>query len=145
MPTVHDVLSQKGSTIHCVSPRASVLEATQRMNQHKIGALVVGDGEHISGIFTERDVLSRIVVPQRDPAKVTVGEVMTEKVICCTPDTDLDEASAIMKTRRVRHLPVCTEDGRLVGMISIGDINACYASNQEQTIHYLHDYIYGRV
>lgn len=145
MPTVTDVLSTKDAHLHTIDADATVLEATRLMNQHKIGALVVTDGGRVSGIFTERDVLRRVVAEQALPAEVRVGQVMTRDVICVEPDTDLDEVSAIMKTRRVRHVPVCGPGGQVLGVISIGDVNAQYASNQAQHIHFLSDYIYGRV
>jgi CBS domain-containing protein len=85
------------------------------------------------------------VAEQRDPSTCTVGEVMTSDVITCLPDTDLDEVSGIMKEKRIRHLPVCDSAGRLIGMISIGDLNAFHVSNQEAHIHFLSEYIYGRV
>ena len=145
MATVHDVLSAKGACIHTVEGNISVLNCTQLMNEHKIGAVVVMEEGRVAGIFTERDVLARVVAPQRAPAETTVSEVMTREVICCEADTDLDEVGAIMKNRRIRHIPVCGAGGRLLGLISIGDLNAHHASNQQQTIHFLSDYIYGRV
>jgi CBS domain-containing protein len=146
MASANDVLTAKGDqVIHCIPLTATVLEATRKMNDHKIGALVVTDGPRVVGIFTERDVLSRVVVAQLFPDQVKVGDVMTRDVICVTPETDLDEISAIMKNRRVRHVPVVCGAGSLRGVVSIGDINAHYASNQQQTIHFLNDYIYGRV
>ena len=145
MATVHDVLSAKGATLYTIESSLTVLHATQLMNQHKIGAVVVTEEGRVAGIFTERDVLARIVAEQRSPADTLVGQVMTREVICCDPDTDLDEVSAIMKNRRIRHLPVCGAAGHLLGLVSIGDVNAHYASNQAQTIHFLSDYIYGRV
>jgi CBS domain-containing protein len=144
MPTIANILASKGSHIQSIKVEASVLEATQKMNQYKIGALVVMHEGQVAGIFTERDVLRRVVAEQRSPAEVTVGEVMTTEVICVRPETDIDEASGIMQQRKVRHLPVCGEDGNLQGMISIGDLNAFHATNQEQQIHFLNDYIYGR-
>jgi CBS domain-containing protein len=144
MPTVRDVLQGKGDQVHSIGPDASVLEAVMKMNQHKVGALIVMRGDQVAGIFTERDVLRRVVGEARDPETTRVGEVMTADVLCCEPDSDLDEVSAIMKNRRIRHVPVCGSDGRIQGMVSIGDVNAAYASNQEATIHYLHEYIYGR-
>jgi CBS domain-containing protein len=144
MPTVGDVLSIKGDQIHAIHPGATVLEATKRMNDHGIGALVVMEGNRVLGIFTERDVLRRVVAAVREPHDVRVREVMTADVICAAPETDLDDISAIMKSRRIRHIPVCRPDGSLAGMISIGDVNAAYASNREQTIHFLNEYIYGR-
>ena len=145
MATVHDVLSAKGAVLHTVDIGITVLHATELMNEHKIGAVVVTDQGRVAGIFTERDVLARVVADHRSPAETPIGAVMTREVICCDPDTDLDEVSAIMKNSRIRHLPVCGSGGRLLGVISIGDVNAHYASNQAQTIHFLSDYIYGRV
>jgi CBS domain-containing protein len=144
MATVSNVLSgKKDSSLLSIDSTASVLEATRLMNQHKVGALVINEDGRVSGIFTERDVLRRVIAEQLPPGDVRVGQVMTRDVICVEPDADLDEVSAIMKARRIRHLPVCA-DGKIVGLISIGDVNAHYASNQAQTIHFLHDYIYGR-
>ncbi len=145
MPTMQDILASKAHEIYTIRPEATVLEATRKMNQHKIGALVVMQDNQVVGIFTERDVLRRVVAEQRDPTTLSVAEVMTTEVICAEPDTDTEEAAAIMKNRRIRHLPVCDADGNLLGMISIGDLNAVYATEQEQTIHFLSDYIYGRV
>jgi len=114
------------------------------MREHRIGCLVVFDQDQVAGIFTERDVLHRVVGEQRDPERATVGEVMTEEVVCCTPDTHLSEARAAMKNRRLRHLPVM-DGGRLLGLVSIGDLNAHLVADQEQTIFALHEYMYGRV
>jgi CBS domain-containing protein len=146
MPTVQDILNVKGDIVHATGPQATVLEATRKMNQHKLGALIVRSREgQVLGIFTERDVLRRVIGELRDPATTLVEEVMTTEVICCPRHTDIDEASAIMKEKRIRHLPVCDEDGGLVGMVSIGDLNAFHASEQQAQIMFLNDYIYGRV
>ena len=145
MPTVRDVLAAKGDTLYSINANASVLDATRKMNEHKIGALVVMEECRVTGIFTERDVLMRVVAEELQPSSVRIGDVMTRDVICCCENDDLDDVSAIMKARRVRHVPVCDGDGRLLGMISIGDVNAQYASNAEQHLHFLNDYIYGRV
>lgn len=145
MPTARDILTTKGSTVYSTDPDSTVLNAVQHMNQHKLGSLVVLEDGRLVGMFTERDVLRRIVGEQRNPSSTRVSEVMTRNVICCPPDTDLEEVSAIMKQQRIRHVPVVDENGRLHGVISIGDVNACYASSQEQTITFLNEYIYGRV
>ena len=144
MPTVLDVILSKGDTIHSISPTESVIDAVHKMNQFKIGCLMVMQGDQVMGIFTERDVLRRVIGEGRNVQDVTVGEVMTTEVVCCGPNVDLDDVSAIMKTRRVRHVPVCGDDGTLHGVVSIGDVNAFHSSNQEQTIHFLNEYIYGR-
>jgi CBS domain-containing protein len=145
MPTVRDVLAEKGETLQTIHSGATVLDATRKMNEHKIGALVVMDEGRVVGIFTERDVLMRVVADELPPSAVPLSAVMTRDVICCCPHDDLDEISAIMKDKRIRHVPVCDAEGRLLGMVSIGDVNAQYASNAEQQIHFLSDYIYGRV
>ena len=144
MPTVLDVILAKGDTIHSISATESVIDAVHKMNQFKIGCLMVMQQDQVVGIFTERDVLRRVIGEGRNVADVTVGEVMTTEVVCCGPSTDLDDVGAIMKTRRVRHVPVCDDDGKLHGVVSIGDVNAFHSSNQEQTIHFLNEYIYGR-
>ncbi|HSI36577.1 MAG: CBS domain-containing protein [Phycisphaerae bacterium] len=141
---MQDVLTVKGELLHTIGRESTVLDATRKMNQHKIGALVVMDEGRVVGMFTERDVLQRVVAQEVPPASVRVGDVMTREVVCCQPDDDLDEVSAIMKQRRVRHVPVCDSAGALHGIISMGDVNAQYASNAEQQIHFLNEYIYGR-
>ena len=145
MPTVNDILTAKGSRVHQISDAASVLEATHLMNQEHIGAVIAqGADGSISGIFTERDVLTRVVADQRDPQSTTIADVMTADVICCNPGTDIESVRTIMKTRRIRHLPVVDDDGRLKGLVSIGDINAYLAHEDAVAVQHLHDYIYGR-
>jgi len=146
MPTVHDVLSSKGSVrVHTIAPAASVLDAVEKMNHLRIGSLVVMEDDQVLGIFTERDVLRRVVGEMRKPTTTTVNEVMSRDVVCVEPDADLDEVGALMKNRKIRHVPVCDRDCGLVGMISIGDLNAFHASHREAALHYLNEYIYGRV
>jgi CBS domain-containing protein len=146
MATVRDILAAKSSKVLTTRRDATVLEAINKMNEHGVGALVVCDGTHVVGMFTERDVLRKVAVSDRAPTEMYVEEVMTHDVVCTGPREELDEVRTVMKNRRFRHLPVCDEtDGHLLGLISIGDLNAHDASNQEATIHFLHEYIYGRV
>src|SRR5438105_10700515 len=144
MPTANDILGHKGFSVHVVKPSTTVFDAVERMNQLRVGAVVVMDEGQVKGMFTERDVLMRVVGQGLEPTTAKVGDVMTKDVIVCGPHTDMDEISAIMKNRRIRHLPICDDDGDLLGLISIGDVNAYHASNQEMTITYLNEYIYGR-
>lgn len=144
MPTVQDLLNVKGDTVFSIGPDSTVLEAINKMNAHKLGALVVMQDSRVAGMFTERDVLRRIVGELRDPASTMVREVMTREVICVPPTTDIDEVSSIMQQKRIRHVPVCDQNGELHGMISIGDVNAFHASHQEAQITFLNEYIYGR-
>src|SRR5580700_1388192 len=141
MATVKDILAVKGSQVLSIGPSASVLLAAHLMNEHRVGSVVVLDQGRVAGIFTERDVLRRVVGEQRDPAKTSVAEVMTSEVVCCTPQTALEELRGAMKNRRIRHLPVVDQEGRLLGLVSIGDLNAQLAAIQEQTIHLLQEYV----
>jgi CBS domain-containing protein len=145
MSTVADILARKGSQVFTIGKEATVLQAALLMNDHKVGALVVVDDSQVIGMFTERDVLRRVVGEQRDPTKTMVADVMTTEVICCTCQTTLEEARSAMKNRRIRHLPLVDDDHRLLGLVSIGDLNAFDASSQEQTIYLLQEYLYGRV
>ena len=144
MPQVRDILEKKGTQVWTVGPQATVMQAATLMNEYKIGALVVTDAGRIVGMFTERDVLRREVGEHRDPITTVVAEVMTTEVLCCTPQTLLEETRTVMKERRIRHLPVADEDGQLLGLISIGDLNAHHQASQEQTIFLLQEYMYGR-
>jgi CBS domain-containing protein len=145
MPNALEILSEKGMDVYSISPDATVLDATRRMNMHRIGALIVMEDGRAAGIFTERDVLQRVIGEMRSPSDVLVGEVMTRDIVCAGADASLEELSEIMRSRRICHIPVCDEDGKLMGVISIGDINAQHATQQSMQIHYLNEYIYGRV
>lgn len=145
MATVRDVLRKKGNEVRSIAPLASVLEATKEMNRHKVGALIVKDGERVVGIFTERDVLTRVVADERSPSECAVEDVMTTEMVCCSLDSELDEIGSVMKNRRIRHVPVVDPEGQIQGMISIGDLNAWESDGKETTIHFLSEYIHGRV
>jgi CBS domain-containing protein len=145
MPTVREILRRKGAHVVTIGPKATVLEAALLMNDHRIGSLVVIDDGGVVGMFSERDVLRRVVGEHRDPVNTLVGEVMTTEVVCCTLETTIEEARGAMKNRRIRHLPLVDGEHRLQGLVSIGDLNAYEASDHEQTIYLLHEYLYGRV
>lgn len=142
MHTVQAILGRKGKTVHSVTEEASVLDAAKIMNERRIGALVVTRGEKVVGIFTERDILNRVVAQQGDPAQLKVGDVMTTPVACCTPQTPRTECGNVMRSRRVRHLPV-VDGEQLVGIVSIGDIVEDEGAEQQETIRYLHEYMHG--
>lgn len=144
MATVGDILAVKGAHILSIGPDASALDAATLMNEHKVGSLLVLDGGRLIGIITERDMLRRVLVARRDPAEIPVGEVMTAEVVCCHPHTSLEEARGVLKNRRIRHLPVLDDASQLLGVVSIGDLNAQLTSDHERTICILHEYIYGR-
>lgn len=143
MATVREILFNKGTHIETIGPEATVYAAAVQMNEHKIGALVVLADDRLVGIITERDILQRVVAQRLDAADTLVEDVMTAEVVCCRNETSIDEARGVMKNRRIRHLPVVDDRDRLLGLISIGDLNAYQTTTQEQTIHLLHEYIYG--
>jgi CBS domain-containing protein len=136
------VVERKGATVHSVSPTAKVLEAVRRMNQERIGALLVRDGDRVMGIFTERDVLTRVVDPGRDPATTPVAEVMTSSLVTVGPATTVAEAMAVVTEKRCRHLPVMDGE-RLVGLVSIGDLTRWVTRRQAWHIEDLVRYIVG--
>lgn len=141
MATVKQLLPAKALPVATTRPDATVLEAARAMNDRKIGALVVvGEGAIPVGIVTERDVMARLVARALDPTATTVAEIMTDRVITCSPETRLSELRVLMRERRIRHVPVL-EDDRLVGMVSIGDLNAAETGVLTQTIRTLEAYI----
>jgi CBS domain-containing protein len=144
MSNVASILAEKGSQVLTISKGATVLEAARMMNEHKCGSLLVTEDTQLQGIITERDVLSRVVATQRDPAATPVLAVMTQEIAVCKPETSIEEARTVMRNRRIRHLPVVDEHDKLIGLVSIGDLNAYHLEGQEKTIHLLHEYLYGQ-
>ncbi len=142
MPKVRDLLKRKGSDVVTIDLEATVLDAAKKMNERRIGAVVVMQDEKIVGIFTERDVMNRVVAPLRDPAATRVRDVMTAKVAFCTPETPLEECRTAMTRHKIRHLPV-VEDNKLAGLLSSGDLLARELAAQDETIRYLHEYMQG--
>jgi CBS domain-containing protein len=143
MPNAQSILEKKGADVATVDRKTTVLDAAKTMNQRRIGAVVVTDGDRVVGIFTERDILNRIVAAGKDPKTTPIEEVMTSPMACCHRDTRLTECRTVMTQKRIRHLPV-VEDGKLYGIISAGDILAGEVADQQATIEYLHEYLYGR-
>ncbi|MFK7790737.1 MAG: CBS domain-containing protein [Phycisphaeraceae bacterium] len=145
MSTVAELLEKKEHKLHSIEPTATVMDAANLMNKHRIGALLVVDrrGESLAGIFTERDILQRIVGEKQDPETTAVGQVMTTEVACCQPDITAAAARLIFRDKRVRHLPVVDEKGKPLGVVSIGDVNAWAMDHQRAEIHYLQEYLYG--
>ena len=146
MATISDILATKGGRVASISPHATVYEAAKRMNHDKIGSLLVLDEDRLAGIITERDILVRVVAQRRDAGTTRVGEVMTTELVCARLHTSVEEARLVMKERRIRHMPVLDDDDgeELLGIISIGDLNAHEAYSHEQTIYLLQEYITGR-
>jgi signal-transduction protein with cAMP-binding, CBS, and nucleotidyltransferase domain len=143
METVGDILGDKGVQVYKVRPDTTVLHAVQQMCAKHVGAVLVCDGTACSGIFTERDLMVRVILNGLDPTATRVTEVMTSEVACVQPATPASEAMAIMTERRCRHLPV-VESGEIVGVISIGDLVRWDSRNQAFELRMLTDYIHGK-
>jgi signal-transduction protein with cAMP-binding, CBS, and nucleotidyltransferase domain len=142
MKTVKEVIAKKGEFVESIEKHSSVYDAAQRMNERKIGALVVTEKDSVIGIFTERDILQRVVAARGKPEDIRVGDVMTSPVACCKHSTTLEECTGVMTEKRIRHLPV-VEEGRLCGIITSGDILAHRVTEHQETIEYLNQYIFG--
>jgi len=139
---VSNLLTPKNSVVYTISREASVLDAVHEMNRLRIGSIVVLDGERLAGIFTERDVLQRVVAEGKSPSETLVADVMTEEVETITPQTTVEEAMRAMTVRRHRHLPVM-DDGKMVGLVSIGDVTRWISWANENEAENLRSYITG--
>lgn len=142
METVADVLGHKGTIVHSAAPEARVLEAVEHMCEAHVGALLVASAGVPLGIFTERDLMRRVILAQKSPTTTLVRDVMTTDVVYVDPTTTVREAMAIMTDRRCRHLPVLSGN-RVVGMVSIGDLVRSLSFEQAFEIQVLTDYVRG--
>jgi CBS domain-containing protein len=143
MKTIKQVLDNKGYQIHSVAPGATVYEALQKMDREGIGALAVLDNERLVGIVSERDYARKVVLTGRHSSDTPVKDIMTENVICVSSELRVDASMSIMSEKRVRHL-VVRDDGRINGLISIGDVVKAIIDDQQFTIEQLEHYISGR-
>ncbi len=145
MTTVAQILRSKSdNTVYTIAPEAPVLEAVRLMAERNIGALLVKDGATIVGIVTERDYARKVILLARSSRDTPVRDIMTSNVLCVRPGQTSDECMALMTDRRLRHLPVM-EDGRLTGLVSIGDLVKDVIAEQKFVIEQLQHYIAGEV
>ncbi len=158
MPTVERLLRDNPRDVITITSDATVLNAAKLMNEHRIGALVVTDEPTIEvasgakgfkrnspvviGIFTERDVMTRVVAKKKDASKVCVADVMTSPVMTCSSHTTLEELRRVMREKHVRHMPVLDDENALCGIVSIGDLNTAQEAVMEETIRMLEIYTY---
>jgi CBS domain-containing protein len=140
--TAHDILRYKGDTVHSVRPDDTVLAALGVMAEHDVGAVVVLDGDRLAGILTERDYARKVALVGRASKDSPVSAIMTANVVCVSPSSTVEDCMELMTERRVRHLPV-VEHGRVVGLVSIGDLVKATIDEQEFTINQLKSYIAG--
>ena len=142
MHTVKELLREKGNQVWSIAPQATVYEALELMAAKNIGSLVVIEQERVAGMFTERDYARKVVLKGRSSKSTTVGELMTTDVLYVSPDDTIENCMALMTDKRLRHLPVM-ENGKLAGVVSIGDIVKVVISEREFTIRELERYITG--
>ena len=139
---VRDVLRAKGEDIYSVAPLASVIDAVNVMNDHHVGSVLVMEAGSPVGIFSERDVLVRVVAAHRDPRQTLVRDVMTTRLHTASSDDSLLDVMRLMTERRCRHVPVMDGE-RLLGLVSIGDITKAIQHNLRQEVRDLSTYIGG--
>jgi len=142
MKKVRDILEVKGMSVWSIGPDASVFDALKLMAEKDVGALVVLDGGNLVGIISERDYARKIVLLGRASPTTQVKEIMTTDVVCVDPEQNVDECMAVVTEKRIRHLPVL-ENGKLIGLISIGDLVKSIITEQQFIIEQLERYITG--
>ena len=138
--TVSQILDKKGRSVWSISPGTSVYDALKLMADKGIGALIVIDGDKTVGMFSERDYARKVVLKGRWSKETPVAEVMTEAVCYVPPWRTLDECMALMTDKRFRHLPVL-EEGKLIGIVSIGDVVSAIIAEQEFAIRQLEAFV----
>ncbi|MET0008470.1 MAG: CBS domain-containing protein [Candidatus Thiodiazotropha sp. 6PLUC9] len=142
MPSINQILQNKGFDIHTIDANATVFSALEKMSEHSIGSLLVMDNEEVIGLFSERDYARSVILMGRASKETKVKEIVSSQVAVVTPEESVQECMAIMTDKRVRHLPVM-KDGKLVGIISIGDLVKAIIEEQQFVIEQLVSYING--
>ncbi len=142
MKTINQLLSNKGSGIISVTPDTLVYDALVVMAEKHIGALLVLEGDHLAGIFSERDYAREVALKGKSSRTTPVKEVMSSKLITVTPRQSVEECMSLMSGKRIRHLPVI-ESGKVIGILSIGDLVQETIAEQELLIKQLASYIQG--
>lgn len=141
MITVRHLLDRKGRAVHAIGPEDPVLEAIQLMADRHVGALIVLKNDELAGILSERDYARKVILMGRSSAETPAWQIMSSPVHTVSLEGTLDECMRLMTEKRIRHLPV-VEHGRVVGMISIGDLVKAVIEEQQRTIEQLESYIH---
>lgn len=140
--TVRQLLDRKSSGVYSIRPDASVLEALESMAREDISSVLVLEGNDLKGIFTERDYARKVILRGRNSRDTVIRELMTTQLITIAPEHTIADCMSIMTDRHIRHLPVI-DGGKVIGMISIGDVVKAIISDQQATINQLAGYIAG--
>jgi CBS domain-containing protein len=143
MKLVQHLLDSKGQGIISITADASVLDAIKIMADKAVGSLLVMQGDELQGIVTERDYARKVIIKGRSSETTEVGEIMTTKVCTATVQDTVNSCMTVMTERKIRHLPV-VDDGKVVGMISIGDLVQAIITDQQEEIEHLEHYISGQ-
>jgi CBS domain-containing protein len=143
MKTLRQLIEGKTRKLATIAPEQSVLRALQIMAEYDVGALLVLDGEHLAGIFSERDYARKVILHDRSSKDTPVSAIMTSKVFCISAERSIEECMAIMTEKHFRHLPVLDENRKVLGIISIGDVVKELLSQQNFIIGQLENYISG--
>lgn len=141
MKTVQDLLAQKRGDLLIVPPDTLVREAVHLMNERGVGSILVGSRNELAGIFTERDLMRRVVGADRAPGGTTVAEVMTTSLVTCTLTATISDCATMMSERKIRHLPVL-DGNALVGILTTGDVLAYKLAEREATIQQLESFVF---
>jgi CBS domain-containing protein len=142
MRNVSQILERKGGRVVTIAEDQPVLEAVRLMAEHHIGAVLVLRGGELAGIASERDYARKVVLQGRSSSDTSVATIMSSPVVCVGPSESVNDCMAIMTERHIRHLPVL-EGGRILGIVSIGDLVKEVIEDQKQEISYLQQYIAG--
>ena len=142
MMNVRQLLDRKGRTVFSIAPDAAVLEAIRMMAERHVGALLVMRRDELAGIVSERDYARKVILMGRSSADTPVRDIMSSPVLTVQPEATVEKCMQIMTEHRVRHLPVA-EGGRIVGMVSIGDLVKAVIAEQQHQIEQLESYIHS--
>lgn len=142
MTTVRQLLDRKGRAVWSIGPDATVYDAVAKMADKDIGSLVVLSGEELLGIITERHYARNVVLKGKTSPKTLVRDIMEKQVVVAWPDQTIEQCMALMTDKRIRHLPVF-EGGKLIGIVSIGDLVKSIIGDQKFVIDQLEHYIHG--
>lgn len=140
MKTVNNIIQNKSNSIHSVNPDTSVLDALKVMMDKNISALLVMEGPQLKGIFTERDYARKIILQGKSSKDTLIKDVMTAELETIRLNSSIDRCMEIMTDKHIRHLPI-VENGKVAGMISIGDLVKFVIEDQKLTIEQLQNYI----
>lgn len=141
MPTVQELLQTKEGGMLTTTPDVTVLAAAILMNERGTGSVLIMENDQLVGIFTERDLMRRVVAMVKDPASTPLRDVMTTALVTCTPEASVSDCGTLMSERRIRHLPVIRSD-KVVGVITTGDLLAHELKEKDAVIQQLESFVF---